>query len=170
MARRASTPKPTAVLAPLAALLVGALWWWCALRLVLAPGGGRLREAALLAGSWGLSLLPVHVTAARARGAAPDSALPRGDAGGAPPSGGTVGAVPPGGCCRVCGAEGAAAGPEEAGIRADGHGTAGAYGGRWARRRGGPGAGAWGSGGAGPALWCWARRLLRAARRPRSGG
>ena len=43
----------------------GGLWWWGATRLVLAPDAGLL-EAAVMAGGWGLSLLPVHC-APRAR-------------------------------------------------------------------------------------------------------
>ncbi|GAA0635158.1 hypothetical protein GCM10009535_08890 [Streptomyces thermocarboxydovorans] len=35
------------------------MWWWALARLVLAPGAGVL-EAAVVAGGWGLSLLPVH--------------------------------------------------------------------------------------------------------------
>lgn len=51
------------------ALVAGALWWWAVLRLALAPGAGAL-EAAVAAGGWGLSLLPVHcVPKARAVGA-----------------------------------------------------------------------------------------------------
>jgi hypothetical protein len=50
-------------------LALGALWWWAVLRLALAPGAGVL-EAAVAAGGWGLSLLPVHcVPKARAEGA-----------------------------------------------------------------------------------------------------
>ncbi|MGW3631664.1 hypothetical protein ACWD7F_16095 [Streptomyces sp. NPDC005122] len=41
------------------ALVLGALWWWGALRLALVPGAGAL-EGAVVAGGWGLSLLPVH--------------------------------------------------------------------------------------------------------------
>ncbi|MEU8588522.1 hypothetical protein AB0C59_16205 [Streptomyces sp. NPDC048664] len=52
------------------ALTLGALWWWGALRLVLAPHAGVL-EGAVVAGGWGLSLLPVHcVPKSRAEGAA----------------------------------------------------------------------------------------------------
>ncbi|MEV5985642.1 hypothetical protein AB0L85_11520 [Streptomyces sp. NPDC052051] len=52
------------------ALALGALWWWGALRLVLAPDAGVL-EGAVVTGGWGLSLLPVHcVPKARAVGAA----------------------------------------------------------------------------------------------------
>ncbi|WP_254390174.1 hypothetical protein [Streptomyces sp. AC550_RSS872] len=51
------------------ALGLGALWWWAVLRLALAPGAGTL-EAAVAAGGWGLSMLPVHcVPKARAAGA-----------------------------------------------------------------------------------------------------
>ncbi|MEU0035731.1 hypothetical protein [Streptomyces sp. NPDC006333] len=41
------------------ALVLGALWWWGVLRLVLVPDAGVL-EGAVVAGGWGLSLLPVH--------------------------------------------------------------------------------------------------------------
>ncbi|QOV35123.1 hypothetical protein IM697_34355 [Streptomyces ferrugineus] len=51
------------------ALGLGALWWWAVLRLALVPDAGAL-EAAVAAGGWGLSLLPVHcVPKARAEGA-----------------------------------------------------------------------------------------------------
>ncbi|GHH20806.1 hypothetical protein Srubr_47780 [Streptomyces rubradiris] len=53
------------------ALGLGALWWWAALRLAVGEGSGVL-EAAVAAGGWGLSLLPVHcVPKARAAGAVP---------------------------------------------------------------------------------------------------
>ncbi|MFH8220845.1 hypothetical protein ACH4C2_31810 [Streptomyces sp. NPDC018057] len=42
-----------------AALALGALWWWAVLRLVLTDGAGVL-EAAVAAGGWGLSVLPLH--------------------------------------------------------------------------------------------------------------
>ncbi|MET9362453.1 hypothetical protein ABZX93_16250 [Streptomyces sp. NPDC006632] len=45
------------------ALVVAALWWWAALRLVLVPGQTGFAEGAMVAGGWGLSLLPVHVAA-----------------------------------------------------------------------------------------------------------
>ncbi|MGY0491322.1 hypothetical protein [Streptomyces sp. WG-D5] len=41
------------------AVVCGALWWWGALRLAFAPDAGAL-EGAVVAGGWGLSLLPVH--------------------------------------------------------------------------------------------------------------
>ncbi|MET7687030.1 hypothetical protein ABZT06_03455 [Streptomyces sp. NPDC005483] len=51
------------------ALGFGALWWWAAARLLLAPDAGVL-EGAVAAGGWGLSLLPVHcVPKTRATGA-----------------------------------------------------------------------------------------------------
>ncbi|MGW1596840.1 hypothetical protein [Streptomyces sp. NPDC002343] len=54
-----------------AALGLGALWWWAALRLTLGQGSGVL-EGAVVAGGWGLSLLPVHCAPkARAAGAVP---------------------------------------------------------------------------------------------------
>lgn len=52
------------------AVVCGALWWWGALRLAFAPGAGMF-EGALVAGGWGLSLLPVHaLPKARAAGVA----------------------------------------------------------------------------------------------------
>ncbi|MEU3526675.1 hypothetical protein AB0E62_22875 [Streptomyces sp. NPDC038707] len=54
-----------------AALGLGVLWWWAVLRLAVGEGSGVL-EAAVAAGGWGLSLLPVHcVPKARATGAVP---------------------------------------------------------------------------------------------------
>jgi hypothetical protein len=47
-----------------AALVLGALWWWGVLRLALAPDAGPV-EAAVAAGGWGLSLLPVHCAPGR---------------------------------------------------------------------------------------------------------
>ncbi|MGV9356172.1 hypothetical protein [Streptomyces misionensis] len=41
------------------ALGCGAVWWWAVLRLALGQGAGVL-EAAVAAGGWGLSVLPVH--------------------------------------------------------------------------------------------------------------
>jgi hypothetical protein len=46
-------------------LVGGGLWWWAVLRLALVPGQAGLVEGAVAAGGWGLSLLPVHVTASR---------------------------------------------------------------------------------------------------------
>ncbi|WP_079044277.1 hypothetical protein [Streptomyces anulatus] len=43
------------------ALVLGGLWWWAVLRLVLHPEQAGLVEGAVVAGGWGLSLLPVHV-------------------------------------------------------------------------------------------------------------
>ncbi|MFE5998452.1 hypothetical protein ACFQ6C_16450 [Streptomyces sp. NPDC056454] len=42
-------------------LLLGGLWWWAVLRLVLHPEQAGVVEGAVAAGGWGLSLLPVHV-------------------------------------------------------------------------------------------------------------
>ncbi|MFF3313896.1 hypothetical protein ACFYV5_00070 [Streptomyces sp. NPDC003035] len=50
------------------ALVVGGLWWWAVLRLVLVPEQSGLVEGAVAAGGWGLSLLPVHVTASASAG------------------------------------------------------------------------------------------------------
>ncbi|OIK24421.1 hypothetical protein [Streptomyces malaysiense] len=41
------------------ALVCGAVWWWAVLRLALGRDTGVL-EAAVAAGGWGLSVLPVH--------------------------------------------------------------------------------------------------------------
>ncbi|MEU8893730.1 hypothetical protein [Streptomyces sp. NPDC048442] len=49
-------------------LVLGGVWWWAVLRLLLAPEGTGVVEGAVAAGGWGLSLLPVHV-AARGAGA-----------------------------------------------------------------------------------------------------
>ncbi|TQK51461.1 hypothetical protein FBY35_1858 [Streptomyces sp. SLBN-118] len=46
-------------------LAAGGLWWWAVLRLVIVPEQTGLVEGAVAAGGWGLSLLPVHVTASR---------------------------------------------------------------------------------------------------------
>ncbi|MEU9673704.1 MULTISPECIES: hypothetical protein [Streptomyces] len=59
------------------ALVLGGLWWWAVLRLVLRPEQVGLVEGAVAAGGWGLSLLPVHVASvvplgsSRGPGAAP---------------------------------------------------------------------------------------------------
>ncbi|MFJ9324717.1 hypothetical protein [Streptomyces globisporus] len=59
------------------ALVLGGLWWWAVLRLVLRPEQAGLVEGAVAAGGWGLSLLPVHVASvvplgsSRGPGAAP---------------------------------------------------------------------------------------------------
>ncbi|MFH8616977.1 hypothetical protein ACH4E8_18125 [Streptomyces sp. NPDC017979] len=55
----------------LVAFVGGVLWWWAVLRLLTVPERVGLVEGAVAAGGWGLSLLPVHVTAfAGRRGAA----------------------------------------------------------------------------------------------------
>ncbi|MFI6288541.1 hypothetical protein ACIBCM_27985 [Streptomyces sp. NPDC051018] len=68
----------------LAVLMGGGLWWWAVLRLVLVPERTGLVEGAVAAGGWGLSLLPVHVTAFRGTSA--------GAGAGAGGTGGAVGA------------------------------------------------------------------------------
>jgi hypothetical protein len=42
------------------ALAAGGMWWWAVLRLVAQPAQTGVLEAAVAAGGWGLSLLPVH--------------------------------------------------------------------------------------------------------------
>ncbi|WP_137992932.1 hypothetical protein [Streptomyces vilmorinianum] len=49
-------------------LVAGGLWWWAVLRLALVPEQSGLVEGAVAAGGWGLSLLPVHVTASAGAG------------------------------------------------------------------------------------------------------
>lgn len=44
-------------------LVLGGVWWSAVLRLLLEPERSGLFEGAVIAGGWGLSLLPVHVTA-----------------------------------------------------------------------------------------------------------
>ncbi|MEU3888668.1 hypothetical protein [Streptomyces sp. NPDC029041] len=76
-----------------AALGLGVLWWWAVLRLVAVPDAGVL-EAAVAAGGWGLSVLPVHcVPKEQARGVVGAGRLRRiwGAGGGA--AGGKSGAV-----------------------------------------------------------------------------
>ncbi|MGW0615109.1 hypothetical protein [Streptomyces sp. NPDC002788] len=52
-----------------AVLGLGVLWWWAVLRLVVVAEAGAV-EAAVAAGGWGLSVLPVHcVPKRRAKGA-----------------------------------------------------------------------------------------------------
>ncbi|MER5628854.1 hypothetical protein CP967_07840 [Streptomyces nitrosporeus] len=53
------------------ASVLGGVWCWAVLRLLLEPEHAGLVEGAVAAGGWGLSLLPVHV------------APPEGPAGGA---------------------------------------------------------------------------------------
>ncbi|MFD5034632.1 hypothetical protein ACFWM0_30100 [Streptomyces sp. NPDC058405] len=49
----------------LPALTLGGLWWWAVLRLALEPEHTGIVEGAVVAGGWGLSLLPVHVASSR---------------------------------------------------------------------------------------------------------
>ncbi|MFJ8309689.1 MULTISPECIES: hypothetical protein [unclassified Streptomyces] len=69
------------------ALVVAALWWWAVLRLVLVPGQTGFVEGAMVAGGWGLSLLPVHVASvSTARSAATRASRRRRSDGGSDPS------------------------------------------------------------------------------------
>jgi hypothetical protein len=53
-----------------------AVWWWAGLRLALGQGPGVL-EGAVVAGGWGLSVLPVHcMPESRAAGAPPTGSRP----------------------------------------------------------------------------------------------
>ncbi|MFE6664976.1 hypothetical protein ACFVFH_15645 [Streptomyces sp. NPDC057697] len=54
------------------ALVLGGVWWWAVLRLVLEPAHAGLVEGAVAAGGWGLSLLPVHAAATAGPAAAGD--------------------------------------------------------------------------------------------------
>ncbi|MFE7462003.1 hypothetical protein [Streptomyces sp. NPDC057554] len=62
------------------ALVLGGVWWWAVLRLVLQPEQAGAVEGAVAAGGWGLSLLPVHV-ASLAGAPGPGRGLPEGRAG-----------------------------------------------------------------------------------------
>ncbi|WP_327353003.1 hypothetical protein [Streptomyces sp. NBC_01304] len=50
-----------------AGLVLGSLWWWAVLRLALVPEGSGVLEGAVVAGGWGLGLLPVHCVPWRGR-------------------------------------------------------------------------------------------------------
>lgn len=65
------------------ALVLGGLWWWAVLRLALQPEQAGLVEGAVVAGGWGLSLLPVHVASVGSVG----SVTPVGPVGPAAPVG-----------------------------------------------------------------------------------
>ncbi|MFJ1716033.1 hypothetical protein [Streptomyces sp. NPDC088260] len=52
------------------ALVLGGMWWWAVLRLVLVPAHAGFVEGAVAAGGWGLSLLPVHAAATAGSAAA----------------------------------------------------------------------------------------------------
>nr|WP_245171573.1 hypothetical protein [Streptomyces decoyicus] len=41
-------------------VVVGGLWWWAAVRLVVWPQSAGVVEGVVALGGWGLSLLPVH--------------------------------------------------------------------------------------------------------------
>ena len=47
--------------------VLGGVWWWAVLRLVLVPEHTGVVEGAVAAGGWGLSLLPVHAAASRGK-------------------------------------------------------------------------------------------------------
>ncbi|MFJ4341180.1 hypothetical protein [Streptomyces sp. NPDC088915] len=61
MVRRRFPPVTPALIA--VGLVAGGLWWWAVLRLLLVPGEAGPVEGVMVAGGWGLSLLPVHVAA-----------------------------------------------------------------------------------------------------------
>jgi hypothetical protein len=64
-----------------AASLAGALWWCAALRLAVQPAQAGPVEAAVVAGGWGLGLIPLRATArprtARSAGKPQHPRLPR---------------------------------------------------------------------------------------------
>ncbi|MFH8788732.1 hypothetical protein [Streptomyces roseoverticillatus] len=61
--------RPYAVLGRVAALVAGGVWWWALLRLLTQPGRPAAVDGLVLAGGWGLSLLPVHCAPWRRRAA-----------------------------------------------------------------------------------------------------
>ncbi|MFE5731388.1 MULTISPECIES: hypothetical protein [unclassified Streptomyces] len=61
MVRRRFPPVTLALIA--VGLVAGGLWGWAVLRLLLVPGEAGPVEGVVVAGGWGLSLLPVHVAA-----------------------------------------------------------------------------------------------------------
>ncbi|TVP37394.1 hypothetical protein A3L22_27380 [Streptomyces griseus subsp. griseus] len=69
------------------ALVLGGLWWWAVLRLVLRPDQAGWVEGAVAAGGWGLSLLPVHVASVGPMGL-PGQEGPVGSPGSTVPAGG----------------------------------------------------------------------------------
>ncbi|MGW0563938.1 hypothetical protein ACWDZ4_25850 [Streptomyces sp. NPDC003016] len=60
-----------ALLVLLLVCVLGAVWWWAVLRIVLLPEQAGIVEGVVAAGGWGLSLLPVHVVPAAAAGVEP---------------------------------------------------------------------------------------------------
>ncbi|GGX59575.1 hypothetical protein [Streptomyces hiroshimensis] len=52
--------RPYALLGRVTALVVGGVWWWALLRMLAQPGRAGPVDGLVLAGGWGLSLLPVH--------------------------------------------------------------------------------------------------------------
>ncbi|MGW1378042.1 hypothetical protein ACWD6P_27740 [Streptomyces sp. NPDC002446] len=60
-AREPAARRPRAVPGRwISAVVVGGLWWWAAVRLVVWPQSAGVVEGAVTLGGWGLSLLPVH--------------------------------------------------------------------------------------------------------------
>ncbi|WSM18620.1 hypothetical protein OHB49_13020 [Streptomyces sp. NBC_01717] len=141
------------------ALVLGGVWWWAVLRLLLEPERVGLVEGAVAAGGWGLSLLPVHVAA---------SAGPTAAAGADGDTAGwfAVGIRRAGSAWRTAGVWGATG----ARLAAEVWRTAGVWGTAGARlaaevwRT----AGVWGTAGTRLAAEAW--RTTRAWRRRRSGG
>ncbi|NEB40404.1 hypothetical protein [Streptomyces sp. SID14515] len=86
------------------ALVLGGLWWWAVLRLVLQPDQAGLVEGAVAAGGWGLSLLPVHVASMGTVGPS-GSVRPSGPAGSVGPVG-SAGSVGPVGSAGLVGLSG----------------------------------------------------------------
>ncbi|MEV5380626.1 hypothetical protein AB0L26_32390 [Streptomyces nondiastaticus] len=59
--------RPYALLGRVTALVAGGVWWWALLRLLTQPGRPAAVDGLVLAGGWGLSLLPVHCAPWRRR-------------------------------------------------------------------------------------------------------
>ncbi len=70
MAWRGFRGRGALLVLPLVCVL-GAVWWWAVLRLVLLPEQTGVVEGVVAAGGWGLSLLPVHVVPVAAAGVEP---------------------------------------------------------------------------------------------------
>ncbi|GAA2925978.1 hypothetical protein [Streptomyces enissocaesilis] len=90
MAWRGFRGRGALLVLPLVCVL-GVVWWWAVLRIVLLPEQAGAVEGVVAAGGWGLSLLPVHVVPAAAAGVEPERSRGHGRI---PGPGGVAGAWP----------------------------------------------------------------------------